>query len=1178
MQDAVRYQWADEATRLLKDRQDARALEILDKLIAAYPGREDLLVSKAYCLSRLGQHDDAAAIHRRLSESAAPNDRVQRLGLFISKRAAPVFELPAASKEPEAPAFSIAVPPVLARKLEVVRQGFEQELETFRGQHAESAAAIERLRTRLAERENAVVTLTQKNEELESLLTGLSNEMAGLHTPSSPVLTSDVTLSQEEIRGRLETAERQIQERDDTLSAIFRKNGDLERTIRRLTAELEELRSESAAGSDTETELRAELQKARSEALEARHAATEFHGLRAALRTAEDGVDAIETERDAVRDRIAELEEQLEKTFLRETRALELNRTLESRAADQEGMLGRAAQALQALEAQMGRFDAGRTAGQATFSGLVSRISGELSDLRTTLGSMVAERVALADRLSAVETEYAALHAEYTALERRRDEMQVEMDSRRSDITLALDRRKELNDALAAAERRMSAIAEREQELHARIGTLHHSIVDRDALLESSRIQTARLESDLHEARMDRDSLAVRESELRADSEALAAALVKERSAIQELRDAKARIENAFNELKIDFSALAEAAGAAGEEIALQREAREVLLLERAATARKLDETQSALQQALSERDALRASLAGLEVRENDLAGRWNDSEARLREALGTLNARERELNALARERDDLGAQLAALQRNIEALLESGRSRDSEILRLQGEIDERRAAFVQVDEQKTGTELTLSHLKMEHAYLAKQEREAREKIEALAIELGQRDMQIADLGAGQEHILRERAALQASFDALAESERQARKSAADLARDLDAARESLAQAADTRCALEAEAERREEELVWAAERESTASVRIQELTGMIAQQAGRIGELEADHVSLLAERARKESQAVALEQTYRAATDEIASLSAQLHKAERELAELRIQRAQLEAEEDRLLSEISGLRNVEQQIRRRAELLDSELQDRNRRVAGLETEIAEQDGRLVDLAHELREREDRLREIEQERFLLNERVGVLDAELPPLRERETSLDAQVAELQGALCDEQESLRMRGEELATALRRVEDMRTMVATSEQELAEAARVRADMETARNGVEAGLTDARAAHDAAEARIRELQQQIALLESDLADVTEHSHQTEIRAEQLEGALHERDKVIDDARYQLQQARDTIHRLQPELDRIYTQELPQALEQKVSALRRMQDLRAEIELLRSQMW
>ena len=35
---------------------------------------------------------------------------------------------------------------------------------------------------------------------------------------------------------------------------------------------------------------------------------------------------------------------------------------------------------------------------------------------------------------------------------------------------------------------------------------------------------------------------------------------------------------------------------------------------------------------------------------------------------------------------------------------------------------------------------------------------------------------------------------------------------------------------------------------------------------------------------------------------------------------------------------------------------------------------------------------------------------------------------------------------------------------------------------------------------------------------------------------------------------------------------------VYTQELPEALEQKVTALRRLQDLRSEIELLRSQMW
>ena len=55
-------------------------------------------------------------------------------------------------------------------------------------------------------------------------------------------------------------------------------------------------------------------------------------------------------------------------------------------------------------------------------------------------------------------------------------------------------------------------------------------------------------------------------------------------------------------------------------------------------------------------------------------------------------------------------------------------------------------------------------------------------------------------------------------------------------------------------------------------------------------------------------------------------------------------------------------------------------------------------------------------------------------------------------------------------------------------------------------------------------------------------------------------------------------RRQLESARDTIQRLKPELDRIYTHELPEALEQKVHALRRMQQLRTEVELLKSQIW
>ena len=338
MQDAVRYQWADEATRLLKDRQDARALEILDKLIAAYPDREDLLVSRAYCLSRLGRHGEAAAIHQRLANSAASSERVQRLGLFISKKAGPVFA--AAPQEPAASA-GVAAPekPALAKKLETIRDRFANEIESHRVQHEESAAAIQRLRARLTERETAVQALASKNEELESLLTGLSTEVSGANLGASPSLAGDAGRSIEEVHARLDATERQLRERDDTLSTLFRKNGDLERSVRRLTADLDEAQSAAAAVTDTESELRRELQQARSEAIEARRAATEMHGLRTALQVAGDGARDIEVERDAVRARIAALERRLADTLARETRVQDINRALEARSTEQEQIL-----------------------------------------------------------------------------------------------------------------------------------------------------------------------------------------------------------------------------------------------------------------------------------------------------------------------------------------------------------------------------------------------------------------------------------------------------------------------------------------------------------------------------------------------------------------------------------------------------------------------------------------------------------------------------------------------------------------------------------------------------------------------------------------------------------------------------------------------------------------------
>jgi hypothetical protein len=52
----------------------------------------------------------------------------------------------------------------------------------------------------------------------------------------------------------------------------------------------------------------------------------------------------------------------------------------------------------------------------------------------------------------------------------------------------------------------------------------------------------------------------------------------------------------------------------------------------------------------------------------------------------------------------------------------------------------------------------------------------------------------------------------------------------------------------------------------------------------------------------------------------------------------------------------------------------------------------------------------------------------------------------------------------------------------------------------------------------------------------------------------------------------------MESAKREAQRLARELETIRTKELPEALEQKVRAFRETRDLRAEIELLRSQLW
>ena len=167
MIEAQQHQLAGEATRLIRERQDEKAIVVLDKLIAILPHREDLHTSRAYCLGRLGRFDEAYRLCNRLSDMSN-TPRVQHLRMFLDKR---MRERPPQDRPSSVRALDLSIakdasqlPQSLAEKLERVRHDIEREFEQYRTRDFEATATIQKLRIRVHEREQALRSFEERNE------------------------------------------------------------------------------------------------------------------------------------------------------------------------------------------------------------------------------------------------------------------------------------------------------------------------------------------------------------------------------------------------------------------------------------------------------------------------------------------------------------------------------------------------------------------------------------------------------------------------------------------------------------------------------------------------------------------------------------------------------------------------------------------------------------------------------------------------------------------------------------------------------------------------------------------------------------------------------------------------------------------------------------------------------
>ena len=253
MTEASQLQLAGEASRLLKAQQDEKALAILDKLVEAFPDHEEILASRAFCLGKLGRFDEAYRIADRLS-SVNHTQRVEQLREFLDARQASSKPTPAPAQESAGTKNLFSVLTVttdessreLAKKLEQLRSNLEQEFQKYQEQEQQSQQTIAELKLQLRERESLLAETKTKNDELETLLTDISDDVAQLHRESAAqaLTIHEPDTASLESQQEIKRLQQNIQEKDETLAATFRKNAGLEKELSSLKEEVESFTSQ----------------------------------------------------------------------------------------------------------------------------------------------------------------------------------------------------------------------------------------------------------------------------------------------------------------------------------------------------------------------------------------------------------------------------------------------------------------------------------------------------------------------------------------------------------------------------------------------------------------------------------------------------------------------------------------------------------------------------------------------------------------------------------------------------------------------------------------------------------------------------------------------------------------------------------------------------------------------
>lgn len=1165
-----------EAMQLLRDRHEDRALAILERLVVAMPHREDLQIALAYCHGRLENVPDAHRICARL-ESTGDSLRVRQLRSFVNRQAKRYgLNLHAFDAEPAdtAPSTDRPLPGMLGpdvsdaslvARLTDIQQRLERELHSIRDRETHATALAKHLEEDLNDERDRAQVLEARTAELEDLLAefGLQSldESSGRNEDSEPHLE----LTDDEI----ERLRQRIEEKDVTLSSVFRRNADLTQRVTTLEDEL-------YAGAE-------ELNNAVREANTLRGRVDELSmelGLREdAVAQSEAHMSQLQQERDDLRG--------------------ELHRLLEAvPIADIETMEGGGHPALDRLREENARIQARE-----------SSLARALEESETALAEQVS-------RAKGLETEIADLDAQARVLEES-----IRLTPAKTPEA-GYERVAKLESALAAAR---CSLAEHENAL-AEIHRVQDAVdLNRaDAMRESAEWETA-VES-LRAAETARDAeVAALQEEIRdrdASMEAIRAELSAARIETTQLRTRAEELAKELDRRTSDFEhgqhvaaseTNAEIQSAFEERDALMDETRETLL----ALDNRLREMESTPAPSLDTDTPLTDLTDTLSRRIEDETNRRNEYEDRIRELEGRLNStREAEgslqhtLHAAKSETESVRAQLESLHGQLhqaetgrEALQRTQRETAERAEALRTEAENARQAMAALQDKHDGT---LSRLEERETLLLELRSTVAERDEEVATLRQRVDESTSESErlSGEMAELRERVAdSNARLEARAgEIERLQRALDHALARERQADETELKRLADIEL-LEHQLAAREQELLRAhADGESIASQLSAERTDLseiikelrdalrdtetkladatdqlmareaeIVEKQSRLADSEARLEKVSGERNQFKTDATTLEEQIsttelrlRQATETIGALEERIDDDTRERGAL--QRTLDETRED-LGERTDKVEALTADVKRLTEARDA-IRDK---LHAAEATNVEQQTRLTERGVE----RDTLR---QERDTLAARVEAFERETQLLREQRQGLQARLDTAERDFDATQRTLNETEQALGIAESRIDDLKSMTAGLQNDVHGRNTRIAELESVRHRLEGEMDEGRVREGNLRRDLDARQTTIKGLRDELTDADAQTRSLESELTALGTELMRREHALDEAKEESKTIERGMEELKARVHGLLNEEFPRALEDRVAALRKAKMLQEEIDLLRKQIW